>query len=50
VLDHGTLKDTKGNKVDFSNTIIIKTSLILLDTLSVKILLHLSNYMLKCKV
>ena len=26
VLDYGTLKDTKGNKVDFSNTIIIMTS------------------------
>ena len=50
VLDYGTLKDTKGNKVDFSNTIIIMTSLILPDTLYVKIVLHLSNYMLKCKV
>ncbi len=26
VLDYGTLKDTKGNKVDFTNTIIIMTS------------------------
>ncbi len=26
VLDYGTLKDTKGNKVDFTNTIVIMTS------------------------